>query len=60
MIHYSPENYTTLFHLIGHDVNEESFSGEMANETGFLVKGFSLLVIFSFSFVNQELMNFVS
>lgn len=28
MIRCSPENYNTLSHSVGDDVNEESFSGE--------------------------------
>lgn len=49
MTDYSPKNCTTLFDLIGDDLNEELFSGEMSN--GFFIKGFSLIVnVFFFSF----------
>lgn len=61
MIHNSPEDSTTLFHLLGNDVTEESFPGEMAKRTRFLVKVLSLLVIFSFFLpFSQGLLNIIS
>lgn len=52
MTDYSPKNCTTLFDLIGDDLNEELFSGEMSN--GFFIKGFSQIVnFFSFLFLTR-------
>lgn len=45
----SPKNCTTLFYLIGDDLNDELFFGEMSN--GFFIKGFSLVVPFFFFFL---------
>lgn len=52
MTDYSLKNCTTLFYLIGDDLNEELFSGEISN--GFFIKGFSLIVTFVFPFFNKS------